>query len=198
MTAFRKPYLTTRVNLPGGQSRLKEMILYVAQHCARADRFGAIKLNKILWKADFDAFAERGVPVTGRDYQRLELGPAPREMPRVSNDMLRDDLIRIDRIDLGQNEAGEDIVEHRTIALVDPNLEKFGPDDLRFVDAAIAHYWDMTGTEASDKSHGTAWRTHHNGDLLPYELARLSDKPLNWGMRQRIIDHAKERGWVTR
>lgn len=198
MTEFRKPRLTIRVNLPGGQSRLKEMILYVAQRCASADRFGAIKLNKILWKSDFDAFAERGVPITGRDYQRLELGPAPREMLRVSNDMLRDGLIRVDRIDLGQNEAGEDIVEHRTIALVEPNLEKFGPDDLRFVDAAIAHYWEMTGTEASDESHGAAWRTHHNGDPLPYELARLSDKPLSRRMRQRIIDHAKEREWVTR
>lgn len=198
MTELRKPRLTNRINLPGGQDRLKEMILYVAQRCAAADRFGAIKLNKILWKADFDAFAARGVPITGRDYQRLELGPAPREMPRVYNDMLRDGLIRVERIDFGQNEAGEDVVELRTIALVTPNLGRFDAEDLRFVETAITYYWDMTGTESSDDSHGAAWRTHHNGDPLPYELARLSDKPLSRRMRQRIINRAKERGWATR
>ena len=198
MTEFRKPRLTARINLPGGQDRLKEMILYVAQRCASADRFGAVKLNKILWKADFDAFAARGVPVTGRDYHRQEFGPVPREMPRVYNDMLRDSLIRVEPIYFGQNDAGEDIVEHRTIPLVEPNLGRFDADDLRFVDAAIAHYWDMSGMELSDDSHGVAWKTHHNGDPLPYELARLSDKPLSRRLRQRIFDHAKDRGWTSR
>jgi Protein of unknown function (DUF4065) len=197
MTEFRKPRLTIRINLPGGQERLREMILYVAQHCTDAERFGAIKLNKILWKADFDAFAARGIPITGREYRRLPLGPAPLEMPRIYNDMLRDGLIRVENIDFGVNEAGEHIVEHRTIALVQPNMSRFDDDDLRFVDTAIVYYWDMTGTETSDDSHGAAWRTHNNGDPLPYELARLSDKPLSVRMRQRIIAHAKERGWVT-
>jgi hypothetical protein len=199
MTEFRRPtHLTERINLPRGQARLREMILYVSQRCAAAERFGAIKLNKILWKADFDAFGARGVPVTGRAYQRLPLGPAPREMPRVYNDMLRDGLIRVERVDFGQNEEGEDVVELRTIALVNPNLEIFSPDDLNFVDSSIKYYWGMTGTETSDDSHGAAWRTHNNGDPLPYELARLSDRPLGRSMRQRIADHAKERGWVTR
>lgn len=197
MTELRKPRLNARINLPGGQGRLREMILYVAQHCAAAERFGAIKLNKILWKADFDAFAARGRPVTGREYQRLPLGPAPREMPRVYNDMLRDGLIRVERIDFGKNDADEDIIELRTIALVDPNLERFDADDLRFVDAAIAYYWEMTGTETSDDSHGTAWRTHTNGAPLPYELARLSDKPLSRRMKERIIARARERGGMT-
>jgi hypothetical protein len=197
MTEFRKPRLTARVNLPGGQDRLREMILYIAQHCATAERFGAIKLNKILWKADFDAFAERGVPVTGREYQRLPLGPAPREMPRVYNDMLRDGIIRVERIDFGQNDAGEDVVELRTIALVEPNLTRFAPNDLHFVDAAITYYWEMTGTETSDDSHGVAWRTHHNGAPLPYELARLSDKPLSRQMQERIVARARERGGIS-
>lgn len=197
MTEFRKPRFKSRIDLPGGQDRLREMILYVAQQCASAERFGAIKLNKILWKADFDAFASRGVPITGREYQRLPLGPAPREMPRVYNDMLRDGLIRVENIDFGVNEAGENIVEHRTIALMEPNLNRFDEDDLRFVKAAIAYYWEMNGTETSDDSHGAAWRTHTNGTLLPYELARLSDKPLSRRMRERIVARALERGGVT-
>jgi hypothetical protein len=192
MTEFRKPSLTTRVPLPGGQDRLKRMILYVAHRCASAKRFGLIKLNKILWKADFDAFAVRGIPVTGRDYQRLQLGPAPKEMKPLYRDMLRDGLIRVEEVDFG-----DDVVEYRTIPLVPYDLSLFSPEDVAFVDGAIAYYWGMTGTETSDDSHGAAWRTHNNGDPLPYELARLSDKPLSRDARRRIAQLARERGWKS-
>jgi len=192
MTEFRKPQLTTRIRLPGGQDRLKQMILYVADQCAAAERFGLIKLNKILWKSDFDAFAARGIPVTGRDYQRLELGPAPKEMPPLYRDMLRNGLIRVETVDFG-----DDIVEKRTIPLVPFDLSLFSEDDIRFVDAAIAYYWTMTGTETSDDSHGIAWKTHNNGDPLPYELARLSDRPLPSEAQSRIASRARERGWKS-
>jgi hypothetical protein len=192
MTEFRKPQLTTRIPLPGGQDRLKQMILYIAERCATAERFGLIKLNKILWKSDFDAFAARGVPVTGRDYQRLELGPAPKEIPRVYSDLLRDGAIRVEEVDFGDG-----IVEKRTIPLDRPNLKLFSPEDIAFVDAAIAYYWNMTGTETSDDSHGVAWKTHNNGDPLPYELARLSDQPLSNDALGRLRSRARARGWKT-
>lgn len=197
MTDFSKPRLTNRINLPGGQDRLRQMILYVAHRCVEAEHFDAVKLNKILWKADFDAYAARNVPVTGREYQRLPLGPAPREMPPVYRDMLRDGLIRVENVNFGKDELGNDIIEHRTIALTEPNLARFTQDDLKFVDASITYYWNMTGAETSDDSHGAAWSTHNNGDPLPYELALLSDKPLSDEMRFRIAARAKERGWVS-
>jgi len=40
------------VPLPGGQTRARQAILYVAKRCESAKFFGAIKLNKILWKAE--------------------------------------------------------------------------------------------------------------------------------------------------
>ena len=192
MTEFRKPQLTTRIRLPGGQDRLKQMILYIADQCASAERFGLIKLNKILWKSDFDSFAARGVPVTGRDYQRLELGPAPKEITPLYRDMLRDGLIRVETIDFG-----DDVIEKRTIPLVQYDLSLFTEDDIRFVDAAITYYWMMTGTETSDDSHGTAWKTHNNGDPLPYELARLADRLLPPDMEAKIARRARERGWKS-
>ena len=54
--------LTYRFKLPGGQRRLREMVLYVSERNSDTERFGLVKLNKILWKADFSAFADRGIP----------------------------------------------------------------------------------------------------------------------------------------
>ncbi len=169
MTALRRR-LTYRVELPGGQLRLREMVIYVAEKCADAKRFGKIKLNKIIWKADFDAYAARRVPVTGRAYQRLGLGPAPIEMAPLYGEMLQDDLITVQLIDFGDN-----IVEHRTIPKVKSELKFFSPDDLAYADHAIRYFWDLTGEETSDDSHGAAWRSRADGDPMPYELALLRD-----------------------
>jgi len=162
--------VTLTVPLPGGQARLRQIVLYVAQRCERAEYFGAIKLNKIIWKADFDAFAERGVPVTGREYRRQKLGPTLREMRPLQTEMLKDGTIRIDRRNVGE------YIEQRTIALADPDTSLFTAEDIAYVDQSIQHYWDMTGTETSDESHGVAWRTRANGEPMPYESALLSDR----------------------
>ncbi len=163
--------LTYRVELPGGQVRLRELILYVSFRCQDAPRFGKTKLHKIIWRADFTAFAARGVPVTGRPYQRLSFGPAPVEMAPLLEEMIQDGLLRYDNVDFGDG-----IVEKRPIAIAAPSMRFFSEDDIEFVIQAILYYWDKTGKGASDDSHGVAWSTRENGDPMPYELAYLSDE----------------------
>ncbi|HVH77623.1 MAG TPA: Panacea domain-containing protein [Stellaceae bacterium] len=171
---------------------MRQLILYVAGRCAGAEFFGAVKLNKILWKADFDSYAERGVPVTGREYQRLELGPAPKEMAPLHRDMVEAGQIRVE-----VRKFTNEIEEHRTIALAEPDLSKFNDEDLRFVENSIRYYWNLTGRETSDDSHGAAWKTHYNGDTLFYELSRLSDKPLSQRMYRRLLGRARAAGWLS-
>ncbi len=180
---------TLMVSLPGGQNRMKQLIIYISKKCQDAERFGAIKLNKILWRSDFQSFARRSVPVTGREYKRLELGPAPKEMPVLHRDMQVQGLIGLDKV-----EVSEGKIEHRTIALVEPDLSIFSKDDLFFVDESIAYFWDKTGTETSDDSHGVAWSSRNNGDLMPYELARLSDKPISKKQFLRLRSFIEDEG----
>ena len=47
-----------------GDERLGELILYVASKCTEDQLFGATKLNKILWRSDFRAYAKHGEPIT--------------------------------------------------------------------------------------------------------------------------------------
>lgn len=190
----RRMRLTYRVPLPGGQDRLREMILYIAKRCHNAPRFGGIKLNKILWKADFDSFAERGVPVTGRAYQRLPLGPAPVDMAPLHAEMLRDGLIAVDEVDFGGG-----VVEHRTRPLVEPRMHYFDEGDLRHVEAAIDYYWNKTGTQASDDSHGVGWKTRSDGEPMPYELSYFADDQfLGEAQRDHFLEMASQHGWSSR
>lgn len=189
--------LTYRVTLPGDQARLRELILYVAKRSSSMTRFGLIKLNKIIWRADFTAFLERQVPVTGRAYQRLRLGPAPVEMPPILGEMQQDGDLQFNFLVLGQDSEGRDIVEKRPIALREPDLRWFSADDMQFVDRAIEHYRPMTGMEASDDSHGPAWSTREDSDPMPYEAALFSIRALGAEQLDRIKSLAIERGWKS-
>src|SRR5712672_2931435 len=179
--------VTCRVDLSGGQRRLKEAILYVAEKGQAMRFFGRIKLNKILWRADFRAFYERRQPVTGRTYQRLPWGPALIEMLPVMQELLREGALTEEARVLSGN------TEYRPIARAEPVLKFFSPDDLGYLDESISHYWNMTGTESDDESHGIAWRTRNDGDAIPYEAAYFEDKPLPQASLERLASLARQR-----
>jgi hypothetical protein len=171
---------------------LGEAVLYVSKRCAEAPNFGRVKLNKIIWRADFDSFAQRGQPVTGRQYQRLKQGPAPVEMLPVLNELQAAGLLDFMKVQQG------DFVELRPIALADPVLVFFSPQDLEYLDRAISVYWEKTGQEVSDISHGVAWSSREEGEAMPYELAYLSDEPLGRGQKARLLKLATEFGWNSK
>ena len=180
--------LTYRVELPGGPVRLREMVLYVSARAVDMPRWGKTKLNKILWEADFSAYRERSSPVTGRPYQRLPAGPGPVEMPVILAEMEQAGTIEIEAVPAGQH------YEQRIIAKTSPSLYFFSSDDLVYVDRAIERFWDMTAVEASNESHGVAWKTRHHLDPLPYESALLLDETLSGRSLIRIKQLATDQG----
>lgn len=183
------PRLTYKVHLAGGQDRLREAALYVMEKCKDQDWFGLTKLNKILWRADFEAYAARRSPVTGRMYQRLAQGPAPVEMLPILDEMLSGGLMRIDIIPLGRFE------EKRPVALASASLRYFSKDDLAYLDQAIEFYCTYTGRDVSEHSHGVAWKTRRDGDPMPYELALLSDDELSSDEQNKFAKLGLEHGW---
>jgi hypothetical protein len=110
----------------------------------------------------------------------------------VLNELQADGLLRIERIKI------IDYDELRPIALVDPVINLFSRGDLDYLDRAISAYWDKTGTETSDISHGVAWKSRADGEPMPYELAYLSDKPIGAGQRARLLKLAIENGWLSK
>jgi hypothetical protein len=190
---YRPKSLTYSKHLPGGaRERLRELILYVSERCEKSKRFGMIKLNKIIWRADFTAFEKRRVPITGAGYHKLKLGPAPVEMRPVLEEMRAKHEIEIDSVDFDTKS------EKRVIAILPANVNYFSVDDLKFVDAAIEYYWDKSGTEASDDSHGIAWKTRQEREKIPYEAIFLNDAPLGADAKRKFAKMAREKQWVSR
>src|SRR5687767_3702503 len=68
-------------------SKLAELILFIAHRSECDERFGAVKLNKLLFFSDFLAYGRLGSSITGQDYQKLQHGPAPRKLLPVVREM---------------------------------------------------------------------------------------------------------------
>lgn len=160
-----------KINDSLGEERLKELILYVATRCAHDPAFGATKLNKILWKSDFMAFAHHGIPITGVDYMKLPQGPVPRRlMP------LQDELVRDKRAVVAELPAQWTFTRKVTVPLAPPRLSLFTPDQIALVDEVIAAFLPLTAKDVSALSHGKAWEAAGYQETIPYETVFLADE----------------------
>lgn len=170
--------------------KLKELILYIALKCECDPNFGAIKLNKILFYSDFEAYAQTGMPITGQEYQRLERGPAPRRLMPLRRALQADGSLEIVKQQVGGRER------HKHVTKRDPDLSGFSGREISIVDATIDMLWNENGHSVSEMSHQTiGWRVTQDSETIPYQTALvgapvLSSAAIEYGMS--LVGMARE------
>lgn len=153
------------------EAKLREAIVFVASMSDRDDSFGATKLNKLLFRADFTAFTQWGRPVTGVEYFALENGPAPRPMKKLLRLMQDQGDIAIREKDY----FGYD--QHRVISLRTPNTDSFSKEELELLFQLIQRYWGVSGTSMSNESHEfLGWQLAQLEETIPYNVALVGDR----------------------
>jgi len=174
----------------GDEEKLAELILYISQKCATDPKFGAVKLNKILYLSDFLSFGNWGEPITGVEYQHLRNGPAPRRLIPVRETLQHSGKLVLQKLPL---KTGRQQV--RTVNLVDPDLRVFSGREIALVDSIIEEMWDLDAEESSEFSHRfVGWKMTKEGDPIPYGSIFLSDEPLTQAEIVRGQELAREFG----
>jgi hypothetical protein len=159
--------------------RLRELILHIARQSEGDEAFGAVKLNKLLFSADFAAYIKFGKSITGQDYQAQELGPVPRRLKPVLERMVEEGEVatRVDDF--------HGFRQRRTFALREPNLSQFSPDEIALVDHIIKDCWNRTGTEMSEASHEfIGWKVAHVGEIIPYSVGLVERREITKSEQQ--------------
>ena len=169
--------------------RLREMILYITERHLDDSTFGATKLNKILFFADFLSYFETGLPVTGVAYRKDEFGPVPADIEKILKQMETSDEIA--KRFFGGGWFKKTIYRPKRKA----DLAAFTKDQIAQVDAAIKMLAGKTAEDASDLSHKRFWRIARLGELIPYEFAFLSDNPLTAYDINRTKELCSKYGW---
>ena len=158
------------------REKFNELVVYIARHSEGDPTFGAVKLNKVLYYADFASFRMFHKPITGASYQKLREGPAPRELLAVRESLVKSGDAWIEQRDWFTG------VQHRLCidANRSPNVELFTPDEIELVDSTIEFFYGKTAREVSDFSHHEpGWRLAEQGETIPYETAWLSGDPID-------------------
>lgn len=170
-------------NIQYDERKLGELILYVSRKSADDPDFGATKLNKILYFADFLAYGYWGVPITGAEYQHLPQGPAPRRLIPV-----RDQLVSEGALAIQEVQVLGGWTQKRTVYLREPNLESFRGREIALVDQVIDALRGVNATQASFLSHAeVGWKATRDGQTIEYDTVFLSDKPLSEVETRRVL-----------
>lgn len=165
------------------RTKFKEAILYVSQKCESDVTYGATKLNNVLFAADMMAYFSRGRAITGVDYMKLQMGPAPRQLVPVRDEMVLQGELEIKLVPCGE------YVQKRPVARREPDLSVFKADDLAYLDEAIKGLRGHYASVVSEWSHGfIGWRIADEGENIPYEAClidpgALTEDDLAWGRR---------------
>ena len=161
-------------------AKLRELILYVSRKLEGDETFRAVKLNKVLFYADFMAYLRTGCSITGQEYQALPQGPAPRRLIPIRTELENSDraIIKIVKY------YGKD--QQKCITLDDPDLSIFTAEEISLVDKVIEGLWDANATMISNLSHHfIGWQLADEGETIPYSVALVGNRDLTIGERKR-------------
>ena len=115
--------------------KLAELILFISERSEGDPPFGADKLAKLLFNADFSAFRMHKKSITGQTYEKCYVCPAPKRLAAVRQALItRGELAIREREPYGSR-------QYRSFALRLADHSKFTADELAMVTSLIATNW---------------------------------------------------------
>jgi len=148
------------------EDKFAELLLYVGKRTADDPTVGAVKLNKLLYFAEFAAVRLFGHPITGVEYQRLDNGPAPRRLLPIRQRLVENGSAEL------RTSPVFGFAQQRLIPLREPDLTAFSREELQIVDEVVDTLRGKTAVEVSAISHQEAgWRMVGDREVIPYEFA---------------------------
>lgn len=170
-------------------AKFKELVLYLAQASAEDEGFGMVKLNKLLYRSDFEAFRLLGRSMTGATYEKQEYGPVARELPLALDQLAERGYIMWLRPMAGP------YVRKVPSAIEAPDRSLFTTEEFQIVDTALSELGAHGGKSVSEWSHETSagWRVKQIGEAIPYSSAVINLKPLSSKSRASLRERLAAR-----
>lgn len=167
-----------------GQDRTEAVAHYVI---ARADpnKLGAVKLNKVMWFADLEAYRRLGHTITGQtSYEKRQYGPVPNNIVRSIRRLEQADKIATREVPT----FGGTRREH--VWLKKPDVKMFSADEVDILNAAID--WvceEHTAKSISALSHDRLWEQAELGEQIPVGAAavmpdEVDGEDIAWALRE--------------
>jgi len=172
--------------------KFKELVLLFAQRSASDPLMSRVKMNKLLYYADFEAFRRFGESITGATFVKGEHGPMAAELPAAERELERRGYLEWRIEQAGPYE------QKIPVAREGADERQFTSEQLQLVDEALAELADVGGKGAREWSHqhSAGWNLVGDEDPIPYETVFVSmDRPSE-ALFRRAEQLARERNWA--
>lgn len=181
------------------RGKFKELVVYL---CAASDQagdegFGMVKLNKLLYRADFEAYRLLGHAITGETYEKQEFGPVARDLLIALDELGAAGRLRWQSIPRGPHERKVPTVTEDPNAVVDMSL--FSADERRVIADTLSELAVHGGKSASEWSHeeSAGWNVAREfGEAIDYSTTFVSTAPIPVEDLERASQFVRDRGWV--
>jgi hypothetical protein len=165
--------------------KFKHLVQYVCWRCDDPAELGATKLNKVLWRADTQAYYLRGESITGARYVKRQFGPVPSAMVQTLRDLESEGALAIREEDYFGNAKKE------FFALKRPDLSLFSAEEISLVDQSIEYVCRRhTARSISAETHDDIWNLAKIGEEIPYytvfasRLGEVTEDDIAWARTQ--------------
>lgn len=159
------------------QNRFENLLVYFAERSRDDEGYGKVKLNKLLFRADFEACRLLGVSITGEEYKRQDLGPVAAHLPSALKRLEASGVLKVTPVATGPYERLVPLIEEGHSA----NTSAFSEDELGIIERALEELKGQGAKQVSEWSHevSVGWRVKKTGVVIPYSSAPLSIRPLS-------------------
>lgn len=173
-------------------AKFKELVLLLAQRSASDPRMSRVKLNKLLYRADFEAFRRLGHSITGATYIKGEHGPMASELPVAEQELGRSGYLSWRFAQAGPHE------QKIPVAKEPPDETLFTAEELQVINDALTELLPHGGKAASEWSHeeSAGWNLVDSGKPIPYETAFISMKQPSTSLFRHAERLARKRNWA--
>ncbi len=157
---------------PYDQQRFRELLLYVADRMAKTEHRGRgrIKLAKLIWLSDFEAYLRLGDSITGAIYHRDAFGPSPRA-----------ELLEARSFNPETEFAYEPGFDKQKLPVAKRSADTslFSEAELALVDEVVDRYRSLTSKQlVDDVAHEhPGYKLVRVGEIVPYDSVFVSTDP---------------------
>ncbi len=157
--------------IPGNLAKFKELLLYILYKVGMKPNVGKTVLYKLLYFCDFDYYEKYGQSMTGMNYIKLPMWPAPYKFDKIMQDMEENkELLVVDAEYMWYHQ--QRLIWNRQFQNV------FSHQEYEIIDEILKNLSNANAKEISNYSHEDAPRKKTDSmEIIDYNLVRQRDYP---------------------
>jgi len=152
------------------KKKFENVLLYILNKCGTFPNVGKTVLFKLLYFCDFDFFELYEKPLSGEQYVRISMGPAPSHFDNAIKNLKKEGKIK----EVKGKFCGFE--QKKFLALQEPDLDVFTAKEIVLIDKTINRLSGMTANQIKSHSHNDMpVKVTEKGELIDYGLVFYRD-----------------------